>query len=70
MLKSLLLKNRTLKPGEEAVNSANGLPCISLKELLLLNEGHRYQKETREGGKREAFIAKGVFASCPGCGAE
>lgn len=48
MFKSLLLKSRTLKPGEAAVNAANGLPCISLKELLLLNEGHRYQEETRE----------------------
>lgn len=70
MLKSLLLKRRTLKPGEAAVNSANGLPCISLKELLLLSEGHRHQEETREGGKREAFGAKRVFASCPGHGAE
>lgn len=60
MFKSLLLKSRTLKPGEAAVNAANGLPCISLKELLLLNEGHRYQEETREGGKREAFIAKSL----------
>lgn len=40
MLNSLLLKRRTLKPREAAVNSADGFPRISLKELLLLNEGH------------------------------
>lgn len=67
MLNSLLLKRRPLKAGEAAVNSANGFPHISLKELLLLNEEHRYEKETRDGEKREGFVAKKGFASCPEC---
>lgn len=70
MLNSLLLKRRTLKPGEAAVNSANGFPRISLKELQLLNEGHRYQRKQGREEKREAFVAKKDFASRPECEAE
>lgn len=67
MLNSLLLKRRTLKPREAAVNFANGFPRISLKELLLLNEGHRYKRKLGREEKREVFVARKDFASCPEC---
>lgn len=62
MLSSLLLERRILKPWEAAVNSANGLPGISLKEILLLSE--EYRKETREGGEEGSLCSKDNFASC------
>lgn len=56
MLSSLLLKRRILEPVEAAVNSADGFPGISLKEILLLNEGN--EKETREGGEKGSLCSQ------------
>lgn len=55
-------------PREAAVNSANGFPRISLKELLLLSEGHDRKRKPGSEEKREgkaAFVAKKDFASHP-----